>query len=143
MFVSLEIGKLPSDTDLIPRQSELLTTTAAAPDELELRGAPAWSVQQAASGVQLELRAQAAQGVAGTEHLVYSDGLANVSIYVEPREAKDEEKTTIAGRGTLNVYTTVDGQWRFTVLGDVPVATVSAIARSIGRTDGQDAAQPN
>lgn len=134
MFVSLELGKLPSDTDLVPRQSELLATTAATPDELELRGAPVWSVTQPPPGFSLSSARRPRNGVAGTEHLVYSDGLANVSIYVEPRDAKDEEKTTVAGRGTLNVYTTVDGEWRFTVLGDVPVTTVSTIARSIGRS---------
>jgi negative regulator of sigma E activity len=39
----------------------------------------------------------------------------------------------MAGRGTLNIYTFTEGELRYTVLGDVPVATVTAMARSIGR----------
>lgn len=141
MFVSLELGKRPSDTDLVPRQGELLATTAATPVELELRGAPVWSVREPPPGFSLSSARRPRNGVAGTEHLVYSDGLANVSIYVEPRDAKDQENTTIAGRGTLNVYTTVDGEWRFTVLGDVPVVTISTIARSIVRS-AKEAPEP-
>jgi sigma-E factor negative regulatory protein RseB len=138
MFVSLEIGRLPSDTDLVPRQSQLLSTTAATPVELQLRGAPVWTVNKPPPGFSLSSARKPRNGVAGTEHLVYSDGLANVSIYIEPRDPNDEDKTTIGGRGTLSVYTSVDHDWRFTVLGDVPVATVTAIAKSIARP-GPDA----
>ena len=141
MFVALEIGKLPSDTDLIPRQSELLTTTAAASGETELRGPPTWSALDPPPGFVISSARRPRNGTPGTEHLVYSDGLANVSVYVEPREREEEPRTTIAGRGTLNVYTFIEGNWRFTVLGDVPVSTVTAIAKSLKRT-GTMSAQP-
>lgn len=134
MFVSLEIGKLPSDTDLIPSQRELLTTTAAPAGEVDLRGPPGWSVTEPPPGFTFSSARRSRQGEKGAEHLVYSDGLASVSIYVEPRVQDEGAVSTLAGRGTLNVYTYTDGDWRFTVLGDVPAATVSAFARSLERS---------
>ena len=132
MFVSLEIGKRPSDTDLIPSQRELLTTTAAPPGEVDLRGPPAWSVIEPPPGFVFSSARRSRQDGKGAEHLVYSDGMASVSIYVEPRDQEENGLSTLAGRGILNVYTYVEGDWRFTVLGDVPAATVSAFARSLG-----------
>lgn len=133
MFVSLEIGKLPGETELVPGQRELKTTTSGTSDEVEIRGAPDWHVNKPPIGFALVSARRAGQAAQSTEHLVYSDGLASVSIYVEPRNGSGTDMTTMAGRGTLNIYTFTDGDRRFTVLGDVPVATVTAMARSIGR----------
>lgn len=132
MFVSLEIGKTPADTDLVPRQRELLTTTSAPADEIKERGPPGWTVINAPAGFTLRSARRSANAVAGAEHLVYSDGLASVSVYVEPAQAKIDLPTTLASRGTLNIYSFSKDSWRFTVLGDVPAATVTAIAESLG-----------
>ena len=132
MFVSLDIGKTPTESDLVPRERELLTTTAAPADEINLRGPPAWKVLNAPAGFTLRSVRRSAKGAAGAQHLVYSDGLASVSVYVEPTiEVKNDLPATLASRGTLNIYSFSKHSWRFTVLGDVPAATVTAIAESI------------
>ncbi len=131
MFVSLEIGTPPDDTDLVPRQRELLTTTAAQGDEVDLRGEVAWKVAKPPPGFTLRSARRSREGASGAQHLIYSDGLANVSIYVEPRSGKSDEMTTLAGRGTLNIATYSTEKWQFTVLGDVPLATVTAISQSL------------
>lgn len=131
MFVSLTIGTPPSDTDLVPRQRELLTTTAADSNEIEMRGAPMWQVTKFPPGFSFRSARRSRDAVKGAQHLIYSDGLASVSIYVEPRDAGTEELTTMAGRGTMNIYTYSSGAWRFTVLGDVPLATVTMMAQSL------------
>ena len=131
MFVALDIGTAPADTDLLPRQRELLTTTAAPRDEIDLRGPPAWQVLKAPAGFAFRSARSSASGATGAQHLVYSDGLASVSIYIETSDSTSEDLTTMAGRGTLNIYTYGKDKWRFTVLGNVPVATVTAIAQSI------------
>jgi sigma-E factor negative regulatory protein RseB len=133
MFVSLEIGTPPNDTDLIPRQSNLLSTTAAPNDEVELRGGSAWNVGRPPPGFTFRSARRSREAVEGAQHLIYSDGLASVSIYVEPRTENSTEMTTLAGRGTMNIYTYSNEDWQFTVLGDVPVATVTAIAQSLER----------
>jgi sigma-E factor negative regulatory protein RseB len=136
MFVSLEIGTPPNDTDLVPSQSNLLSTTAARGDEIELRGGAAWEVARPPPGFTFRSARRSRDAEKGAQHLVYSDGLASVSIYVEPRIEGSAEVTTLAGRGTMNIYTYSDKRWQFTVLGDVPVATVTAIAQSLVLKEG-------
>ena len=131
MFVSLIIGSPPSDTDLVPRQRELLTTTAADTDEIELRGPPMWQVSKAPPGFAFRSARRSRDAVEGAQHLIYSDGLASVSIYIEPKTSTSDGLTTLAGRGTLNIYTYSNDAWRFTVLGDVPLATVTMMAQSL------------
>lgn len=138
MFVSLQIGTAPDDTDLIPSQRELLTTTAAQGDEVDLRGKVVWNVANPPPGFTLRSARRTRDGASGAQHLVYSDGLASVSIYVEPRSGKSDEMTTLAGRGTLNIATHSTDQWQFTVLGDVPLATVTAISQSLTNLDASE-----
>jgi len=133
MFVSLEIGAAPNEIDLLPQQHEMLTTTAAPATELAVRGPPIWRTDKAPPGFSLVSARRPLRAPAGSEHLVYSDGLASVSIYVEPRGDGATGIDTMSGRGTLNVYTHIEGDWRITVLGDVPSATVGAIAQSVTR----------
>ena len=131
MFVSLVIGSPPSDTDLVPRERELLTTTAADSDEVELRGAPTWQVRDAPPGFSFRSARRSRDAIEGAQHLVYSDGLASVSIYVEANGSTSDDLTTIASRGTMNIYTYSRENWRITVLGDVPLATVTMMAQSL------------
>lgn len=135
MFVSLVIGTPPSDTDLVPRQRELITTTTADSNEVELRGKSMWKVAQPPPGFLFRSARRSRDAIKGAEHLIYSDGLSSVSIYVEARGSGADDQTTMAGRGTMNVYTYSDDNWRFTILGDVPLATVTMMARSLTRVE--------
>jgi sigma-E factor negative regulatory protein RseB len=66
----------------------------------------------------------------GLRHLVYSDGLATVSLFVEPAVAASEQAEGLSQIGAANAYTTtVDGHM-ITAIGDVPVRTVELLARS-------------
>jgi sigma-E factor negative regulatory protein RseB len=138
MFVSLEIGTAPNDTDLVPSQSNLLSTTTAQADEIELRGGALWDVTRPPPGFTFRSARRARDALKGAQHLTYSDGLASVSIYVEPRAEGSAEMTTLAGKGTMNIYTYSSKDWQFTVLGDVPVATVTAIAQSLVRKESAE-----
>jgi sigma-E factor negative regulatory protein RseB len=66
------------------------------------------------------------------EHLVYSDGLATVSLFVEPLD-KDEKPGMqgLSHMGAVHAYgARVDGH-QVTAVGEVPAETVSLIARSV------------
>jgi sigma-E factor negative regulatory protein RseB len=66
------------------------------------------------------------------EHLVYSDGIAVVSVYVEAAEPDPDRQTGLGKLGTTHVFSReLDGEL-ITVLGDVPAATVRLIGESIG-----------
>jgi sigma-E factor negative regulatory protein RseB len=62
-------------------------------------------------------------------HMVLSDGLAAVSVFIEPVRARVAEGAV--QRGAINIYTRVVGDQRVTVLGEAPAATVATIANAI------------
>lgn len=67
------------------------------------------------------------------EHLLITDGLASVSIYIE---ALDGEPAPFDGpfkRGAVNVYSTALDGHQIVVVGEVPAATVEIMARSLYR----------
>jgi sigma-E factor negative regulatory protein RseB len=69
-------------------------------------------------------------------HLVFSDGMASVSVFVEvetkTRETADGQTVTeeSARMGSSSVYSTVMGGRKVTAVGEVPPATVRSIASS-------------
>jgi sigma-E factor negative regulatory protein RseB len=66
-------------------------------------------------------------------HLVYSDGLAMVSVFVE---AVDDEKRALRGqssRGAVNAFSRLDDMHQITVVGEVPLPTVKRIATSVAK----------
>jgi sigma-E factor negative regulatory protein RseB len=66
------------------------------------------------------------------EHLVYSDGLAAVSVYVESNdEDTSNQKATTSRMGTAHVYSRVSKGVTITVVGDVPAVTVQAIGDAV------------
>jgi sigma-E factor negative regulatory protein RseB len=65
------------------------------------------------------------------EHQLYSDGLANVSLYVEPLRSESADWTGSSRRGAIAVVGRVRGGYHVVVMGDLPLATVERIADSV------------
>ncbi|MGA9422295.1 MAG: MucB/RseB C-terminal domain-containing protein [Rhodanobacteraceae bacterium] len=136
MFVALVVGVKPNETDLLPGNA---AGKARAPqDEVVLSGAPIWRVADLPAGYRLARSQRPVQGPPDAEHLMYSDGLASVSVYVEPDAGNSVRKASRISRGALNVYSHSSDGWRITVLGDVPAATVTRLARSVRRVSASD-----
>lgn len=64
------------------------------------------------------------------EQLVYSDGLASVSVFIEPNKSK-KMLSGSRRRGALNVYGKIFDNYHITVVGEVPGQTVKQIAESV------------
>jgi sigma-E factor negative regulatory protein RseB len=64
-------------------------------------------------------------------HIVYSDGLVTVSVFISP--VTDEKKPRRSSVGASNSYSTVVDDYRVTAVGQVPQVTVEQIARSMRR----------
>ena len=127
MFVTLDIGATPRQSDLAP--SSAATSTAAAP-EVPLGGPPQWRVADLPPGFYFMHSQRPAEGPTQAEHQIYTDGVANVSIYMEPRSGPSAPDRSLV-RGALGIYSHDVGTWRITGLGDVPRATVERMARSV------------
>lgn len=64
-------------------------------------------------------------------HVVLSDGLASVSVYVEKRDPASKQFIGGSYTGAVNVYGTVVREYQVTAVGEVPAATVKMVAESV------------
>lgn len=103
-----------------------------------VRGERGWQIPGMPSGFGLvlhEVRALPGRE-RPVEHMLYSDGLATVSVYMEAGDPQD----SFAGHsrvGAFNAYGRMVGGFQATVVGEVPAATVSRVGESI-RREGSD-----
>lgn len=82
-----------------------------------------------------ELREQATEPRPGgdqpVEHLVYSDGLASVSVFVERLNDGAAPLEGHSRMGAVSAYGRMLGEFQVTVVGEVPAATVERVGRAI------------
>lgn len=64
-------------------------------------------------------------------HLVYSDGLAGISVFIEKLSDKAGVKTGLYSKGVIQVYTKLLDENLLTVVGEVPARTVMQVAESV------------
>jgi sigma-E factor negative regulatory protein RseB len=139
MFTGLQVGDGISAKDLEPSLSgegynwfrqESGGGNPAVPAAL-----PQWTVGQLPAGFEMKdnQRKRVRQGGEHAEHLVYSDGLATVSVYVEKLMDGTRSYTGSSSMGAMNAYGTVVDGHQVTVVGEVPSATVQGMAQSVAR----------
>jgi len=63
-------------------------------------------------------------------HLIYSDGLATVSVFVDVAVAASEQAEGLSMMGAANAYSLMKQGWLVTAMGEVPPRTVEKIAYS-------------
>ncbi len=64
--------------------------------------------------------------------MVYSDGLAAVSVFIEPLEARrDPVRTGLASMGAIHIYTREVANHMVTVVGEAPAISVQRIADAV------------
>jgi sigma-E factor negative regulatory protein RseB len=64
---------------------------------------------------------------------VFSDGLAHVSMFVEPYQREQHQREGMLAMGATHSLTQRHGDWWVTVLGEVPAATLQLFAQSLER----------
>ncbi len=67
------------------------------------------------------------------EHLVFSDGLASVSVFIEQLGAAGEPLAGLDTMGAVNAHGRMVEDYQITVVGEVPAITVERVSRSIVR----------
>lgn len=66
----------------------------------------------------------------------FTDGLASVSVFVEPRQPARNALEGPSRMGAVSAHGTVHDDWQVTVVGEVPSATVELIAESVRVSPG-------
>lgn len=67
------------------------------------------------------------------QHLVYSDGLASVSVFIEENKGNKPNVVGASSRGTVNAYGYLKDNYFVTVVGEVPKETVQLMAQSVAK----------
>lgn len=95
-----------------------------------------WRVEKMPSGFKLvAVEAGPAEGPqAATRHLVFSDGLASVSVFIESEADESERRAGASEMGAMNAYTTMVDEFLVTAVGGVPLRTAMMMALSVART---------
>lgn len=104
-----------------------------------------WNVVRLPAG--FRLTTWRVQIIAGSpvpvRHLVYSDGLASVSVFIEPRNSQAAPMHGLARVGAAFAYSRdLDGH-QVTAVGEVPAATVEAIAAGVMRQEKSSSTAPS
>lgn len=140
MFTRLVIGPDIRSDDLQPsltgdgyawhRQEDIRRTGGGS-----AAGEPGWRVGSLPGGFRLthfqHKRMREERG--DTEHMVFTDGLATVSVYVEEKPGGPPGFTGLSTMGAMNAYRLVRDGIQVTVMGEVPAATVEMMATSVAR----------
>ena len=98
----------------------------------ETPGETGWVLTQQPAGFRkmTELTRSFAGRPAKVSHIVYSDGLAAVSVFIEPAP-RGRSVRSLSHQGAVNIYTRSVSDFMVTVLGEAPAATVMQIANSL------------
>jgi sigma-E factor negative regulatory protein RseB len=127
MFTQLTLGNISRDR-VRPRYaagSWRIEDAAAAPAHLA-----GWSLNAELPGFRkvTELKRRLESKPVG--QVVYSDGLAAVSVFIEPLEGRSVP-TGLASMGAIHIYTREVADHRITVVGEAPALSVQRIADAV------------
>jgi sigma-E factor negative regulatory protein RseB len=140
VFASLTLSPHIADSEFKPEVSTegfqwLRNETSPAKESPE-NASVVWNALKLPPG--FKMAARSAQTMPGSpdpvSHLVFSDGLASVSVFLEqgPKDLPNEQSVTeeSATVGSSSVYSTTMGGRKVTAVGEVPPETVRSIASS-------------
>ena len=100
------------------------------PPVVELSG---WEVKELPPGFRkvMELKRRMASKADPVTHLLFSDGLAAVSVFVELRQGAPKATARPTQQGPVSYYSRQIPNYNIVVLGEVPAAAVLQIANSV------------
>jgi sigma-E factor negative regulatory protein RseB len=133
LFTSIDLhSQIPAQA-IDPTIDTAGFTTLRPPESSQLAADIPWRAAKVPGGFKLSV-AQQSQ-IAGSEypveHLVYSDGLATVSVFIEDPKTKSEVSEGFSKMGSTNAFSLTLRGRKVTAVGEVPRQTVRTIASSL------------
>jgi sigma-E factor negative regulatory protein RseB len=129
-FTQLTIGGVTRDMVKVRHASAKWRVEDAEAAPARLAG---WGLSAELPGFQkvIELRRRLGESRSAGQ-LVYSDGLAAVSVFIESLEGRsDPVRTGLASMGAIHIYTREVANHMVTVVGEAPAASVQRIANAV------------
>lgn len=139
MFTSLEIGQDIPESALKPSLTGEGYTWQrqgnSYPEAGEEADKPGWTVSRLPAGFRMTAfqHKRMRQDRDPAEHMIFSDGLATVSVYVEKNVDPGDAFEGLSSMGAMNAYGVITDGYQVTVVGEVPPSTVKLIATSVAR----------
>jgi sigma-E factor negative regulatory protein RseB len=133
MFTSIELG---SEIDLTRLSPPKAVINAFAKPSEHPRGVAVgesnWAVTRLPRGFEQVLHKRFTKAPSSeTEHIVFTDGLATVSVFVENLQGTEPVLNGASRMGAMNAFGLVIDDYQVMVVGEVPVATVEMIGSSM------------
>jgi len=141
VFTDFAIGSTINLSELESgsRAEDFVEMKTSSPKETVVtQSSPRWQPSKLPPGFNLASYSHKTGAGGVYEHMVYSDGLAAVSVYVEQNGKETSVKPGISQLGTNNAFTKTEGDLQITVIGEVPAITVRSIAKQIARSVAAD-----
>ncbi len=136
VFTELKMGSEVDESELQNRNGKVRKTKSGLPPAItrSVASAPQWQAHWLPPGFRMTAdRAPKQATDKPFQHQVYSDGIASVSLYVEPLDSSAGAGTGLQELGTSHLFSLKNQDAVVTVVGDVPAITVEKIAYSVSR----------
>ncbi|MGR3913077.1 MAG: MucB/RseB C-terminal domain-containing protein [Gammaproteobacteria bacterium] len=139
LFVTINIGGEISDRALeaVTAEDKLVWYEAqpGAPKAAQDDATPGkshWRIARLPAGYRLRRHIHRVSPTGGgkIEHLIITDGLSTVSVFIKPAAARDE-MTGLSRMGSVHIYRSRVGGHLVTVMGETPARTVELLAAGI------------
>jgi len=134
VFSSIDLPESIPDSMFKPQMDASNYRWLRAEQQVTNNAAPAlWEAMRLPPGFRMATRS--AQSMPGSSepvaHLVFTDGVASVSVFVEPRKADSAAAQGPARVGSSSAFSTVVDGHQVTAVGEVPPNTVQFIATQV------------
>lgn len=131
MGPAVDVGELESDS---PAEDFVELRTFSPVKIVGTQSSPGWHPNELPPGFKLSSHSHKTGPDGIFEHLVYSDGLAAVSVYIENKGSEVVVMQGVGQLGTNYAFSRKQGDLQITAIGEVPAITVKTIANSMARS---------
>jgi sigma-E factor negative regulatory protein RseB len=136
MFTEVEYKDAIPEDMLKPRNSgQNYTWYESSDDDADAdkaTGSQSWLVSKIPAGFEHDMqRNQQMPNKTAVMQMVYTDGLASVSVFIEKQEKQDANLVGASRMGAVNAYGRIVNDHHITAVGEVPQATVKMITESV------------
>lgn len=138
-FAQLEIdGEIHSDLlkpdqSIITEEWKVIDLVTSVLNDGELK----WQVKNLPAGFKklIEMKRNLTEKSILVDHIALSDGLATVSVFIEPAIENTSTPGFFTSRGAINIYVRILGDSKITTVGEVPLETIKLIGDSVINQD--------
>jgi sigma-E factor negative regulatory protein RseB len=135
-FTDLKLGQQPrSDLKSIFKARTRQWLSDGQPRDEAANAETGWTVTRAPAGFQkiTEIKRMLPGRSQPVSQIVYTDGVASLSVFVEPNTTPGRTGEASSEDGTTTFFVRPEGDHVVTVLGEVPLVTAQQVGRSVAR----------